>query len=123
MEALTFKQHVKCMLLHKFMYEASFNEITVEQLGKIKFIANKLADEPEDVQCRSSFSLDTPLEDCELSVRTFRCLNYAQIQTVRDLIQCTELDLMRIRNFGKSSLREIRNFLKEHNLQMKGRMI
>lgn len=123
MEALTFKQHVKCMLLHKFMYEASFNEITVEQLDKIKFIANELADEPEDIQPKNSLPLDTELDECNLSTRTYRILDYANITTVRDLIQCSETDLIKLRNFGRKSLREIRNFLKEHNLQMKGRMI
>lgn len=122
METLTFKQQVKCMLLHKFLCEASINEITVEQLDKIKFIADKLADEPEDIQSKNSLPLEAQL--CGfLSVRTSRILEWANIITVRDLIQHSETDLLKLGNFGSKSLSEIQNFLKEHNLQMKGRMI
>ncbi len=51
--------------------------------------------------------LSFPIEEMEFSVRTFNCLKKENIDTVGELIQQTEEDLLNIRNFGKRSLEEV----------------
>ncbi len=53
------------------------------------------------------------LEDMELSIRTYDCLKRAGVNTLSELRQMSEEDLMKIRNLGKKSLEEIRRKLKE----------
>ena len=60
--------------------------------------------------------LDTPVEELELSVRSSNCLKNANIRTIGDLTRKTEEDLVKTRNFGKKSLQEIKEKLKEWNL-------
>ena len=55
--------------------------------------------------------LEMSIEDLELSVRSFNCLKRAGISTVEDLINKTEGDMMKVRNFGKKSLDEVTNKL------------
>ena len=60
--------------------------------------------------------LNTPVEELELSVRSSNCLKNANIKTIGDLTRKTEDDIARTRNFGKKSLQEIKEKLKEWNL-------
>ncbi len=60
--------------------------------------------------------LDTPVEELELSVRSSNCLKNAEIRTLRDLVRKTEDDIAKTRNFGKKSLLEIKDKLKEWDL-------
>lgn len=60
--------------------------------------------------------LDKSIEELELSVRSFNCLEAAQIKTIRDLVQKTESEMLKYRNFGRKSLSEIKSILKEMNL-------
>jgi len=62
--------------------------------------------------------LSRPVSDLELSVRARRCLQRLNIQTLRDLCQCSEPDLLAARNFGVTSLNEIKARLIEHGLQL-----
>jgi DNA-directed RNA polymerase subunit alpha len=62
--------------------------------------------------------LDTSVAELELSVRSANCLKNAQIATLRDLTRKTEDDLARTRNFGKKSLQEIKEKLKEWGLSL-----
>ncbi|MDR1220176.1 MAG: DNA-directed RNA polymerase subunit alpha [Treponema sp.] len=62
--------------------------------------------------------LDTKIEELELSVRSYNCLKGADIKTIGELIQKTEDDLNKARNFGKKSLQEIVEKLKEWNLSL-----
>ena len=62
--------------------------------------------------------LNRPIEDlAELSVRSRNSLQKENIQTVRDLVQRTEEQMLNIDNFGRKSLQEINDFLGEHELQ------
>lgn len=60
--------------------------------------------------------LDKSIEELELSVRSFNCLEAAQIKTIRDLVQKTESEMLKYRNFGRKSLSEIKAILKDMNL-------
>ena len=62
--------------------------------------------------------LNTPIQELELSVRAGNCLESAKVETVGQLIQMTEADLLKIRNFGKTSLREIRRKLADMGLSL-----
>jgi len=64
--------------------------------------------------------LDTPIEDVEFSVRTFNCLKKESINTLGELIQRNENDLLNIRNFGKRSLEEVLEKLAQYELGLKG---
>jgi len=60
--------------------------------------------------------LNTPVEELELSVRSSNCLKNANIKTIGELTRKTEEDIAKTRNFGKKSLQEIKEKLKEWNL-------
>ena len=51
--------------------------------------------------------LEMPIEDLDLSVRSFNCLKRAGINTVEDLINKSEEDMMKVRNLGRKSLEEV----------------
>ena len=51
--------------------------------------------------------LETTIEELDLSVRSFNCLKRAGINTVEDLINKTEDDMMKVRNLGRKSLEEV----------------
>jgi len=59
------------------------------------------------------------VEDLELSVRSFNCLKRADINTVDDLTQKTEDEMMKVRNLGKKSLEEVKHKLAELGLGLK----
>ena len=62
--------------------------------------------------------LNMPIADLELSVRASNCLESAQINTVAQLVQKPESELLKVRSFGKTSLREVRKKLQEMNLTL-----
>jgi DNA-directed RNA polymerase subunit alpha len=62
--------------------------------------------------------LATSIEDLDLSVRSRHCLDSENICTVGDLVQRTEAELLRVRNFGKTSLNEIKKKLASMNLSL-----
>ncbi len=55
--------------------------------------------------------LNRSVEELELSVRSYNCLKNANIQTIQDLIQKTEAEMLRTKNFGRKSLNEIKEIL------------
>lgn len=60
--------------------------------------------------------LKTPLEDLDLSVRAFNCLKAAKINSLSELVQYDQEDLMKFRNFGQKSLTEIADVLQDRGL-------
>ncbi len=60
--------------------------------------------------------LDQPLDRLELSVRAKNCLDSENILTIRELVSLSETDLLRVRNFGKTSLKEVQAKLQELGL-------
>jgi len=63
--------------------------------------------------------LDTPIDDLQLSVRSYNCLKRAGIDTVADIISRTEHDMMKVRNLGKKSLDEVVAKVKSLGLSFK----
>ncbi|HLG95370.1 MAG TPA: DNA-directed RNA polymerase subunit alpha [Bryobacteraceae bacterium] len=55
--------------------------------------------------------LNRSVEELELSVRSYNCLKNANIQTIADLVQRTEAEMLRTKNFGRKSLNEIKEIL------------
>jgi DNA-directed RNA polymerase subunit alpha len=55
--------------------------------------------------------LNMPIQELDLSVRANNCLESAKIQTVRDLVKKNDSDLLKVRSFGKTSLREVKRKL------------
>lgn len=62
--------------------------------------------------------LDTPVTDFELSVRARTCLKKMNIRTLGDLLKITEAELLSYKNFGESSLQEIKQMLVQKNLRL-----
>ena len=59
------------------------------------------------------------IEDLDLSVRSYNCLKRAGIQSVDELTQKTEDEMMRVRNLGKKSLKEVKDKLIELGMGFK----
>ncbi len=62
--------------------------------------------------------LNIPISDFELSVRSKNCLERMNIKTLADLTQVTELDLLTYKNFGETSLNEIKHILNQKGLHL-----
>ena len=63
--------------------------------------------------------LDTSIDDLDFSVRAYNCLKRANIMTLRDLTEKTETEMMKIRNLGKKSLKEVIDKVKDMGLSFK----
>ncbi|HEY7090258.1 MAG TPA: DNA-directed RNA polymerase subunit alpha [Tepidisphaeraceae bacterium] len=62
--------------------------------------------------------LNMTIQELDLSVRANNCLESAKIQTVRDLVKKTDADLLKVRSFGKTSLREVKRRLADMGLSL-----
>jgi DNA-directed RNA polymerase subunit alpha len=62
--------------------------------------------------------LNTPIQELELSVRASNCLESVKVETVGQLVQMTDADLLKIRSFGKTSLREVKRKLADIGLSL-----
>ncbi|EIC91979.1 MAG: DNA-directed RNA polymerase subunit alpha [Aquiluna sp.] len=101
---------------------ASAGSTLVELFG----LAKELNDEaegieigPAPVEIAASNELSTPIEDLDLTVRSYNCLKREGINTVLELIALSEDQLMNIRNFGSKSVDEVRDKLTELGLKFK----
>jgi len=86
-----------------------------------------LSDEPQGLELgelptthTGSPDLDLPIEDLDLSERPRNCLKRAQVNTIGELLQKTEEDLLNITNFGQKSLDEVKQKLDERGLSLRG---
>jgi DNA-directed RNA polymerase subunit alpha len=83
-------------------------------------------EEPPEVSEEQSESFSDPrmehlgrsVEELELSVRSYNCLKNANIQTIRELVQKTENEMLRTKNFGRKSLNEIKEILTKMGLAL-----
>lgn len=87
------------------------------ELGE-KTVAGEIKEEVEkkvfDEQLAQK--LNSPVQELELSVRAANCLESEKIETIAQLVKMTEADLLRIRSFGKTSLREVKRKLADLGL-------
>ncbi|RKY25516.1 MAG: DNA-directed RNA polymerase subunit alpha [Planctomycetota bacterium] len=83
-------------------------------------IADKITEElqEEKVDEELAEKLNIPIQDLELSVRASNCLESVKMETVGQLAKMTEADLLKIRSFGKTSLREIKRKLADIGLSL-----
>jgi DNA-directed RNA polymerase subunit alpha len=63
--------------------------------------------------------LDTPIEELDLSVRSYNCLKRQGVNTIGQLTECSEQDLLNIRNFGAKSIEEVKDKLQGMGLGLK----
>ena len=63
-------------------------------------------------------NLDRSVEELELSVRSYNCLKNANITTIRELVQKTEQEMLKTKNFGRKSLNEIKEILSSMGLSL-----
>jgi DNA-directed RNA polymerase subunit alpha len=83
-----------------------------EHVGNVEIMVEKEEDKKEKV-------LEMTIEELDLSVRSFNCLKRAGINTVEELTQRTEEDMMKVRNLGKKSLEEVQQKLEALGLGLK----
>ncbi|MBC8591559.1 DNA-directed RNA polymerase subunit alpha [Wansuia hejianensis] len=83
-----------------------------DHVNDVEIMVEKEEDKKEKV-------LEMAVEELDLSVRSYNCLKRAAINTVEELTQKTEEDMMKVRNLGKKSLEEIENKLAELGLGLK----
>ena len=74
--------------------------------------------EPDPQEQVVNEHLDKSVEVLELSVRSYNCLKNANITTIRELVQKTEAEMLRTKNFGRKSLSEIKDLLTEMGLSL-----
>ncbi len=87
-------------------------QVMVELSEKVK--EEEFMIEREDEQ--NSQILEMQIEDLDLSVRSYNCLKRAGINTVEELTRKSEEDMMKVRNLGKKSLKEVKQKLDELGL-------
>jgi len=89
------------------------------ELGEETVAGEVPAEEPvPQVDQELEAKLNTPIQELELSVRASNCLESVKVETVRQLVQMTDADLLKIRSFGKTSLREIKRKLADIGLSL-----
>lgn len=88
----------------------------VTKLDKIANVAGLMIEKKEDPKQKA---LETAIEDLDFSVRAYNCLKRAGIHTLQDLVNKSNTDVMKIRNLGKKSLKEVLDKVKELDLTLK----
>jgi DNA-directed RNA polymerase subunit alpha len=83
-----------------------------DQAQKAEIMVEKEEDQKEKV-------LEMTIEELDLSVRSYNCLKRAGINTVQELTQKSEEDMMKVRNLGKKSLEEVQEKLEELGLGLR----
>lgn len=74
-----------------------------------------IQEQPEPVSVKTSTpsneNLDKSVDELELSVRSYNCLKNSDIRSIRDLVQKSEAEMLKTKNFGRKSLNEIKDIL------------
>ncbi|MFL5424363.1 MAG: DNA-directed RNA polymerase subunit alpha C-terminal domain-containing protein, partial [Myxococcales bacterium] len=96
-------------------------KIVKEQLSIfINFVetAEPIEEPVSEEQEKLNENLDKSVDELELSVRSANCLQNANIKTIGDLVQKSEADMLKTKNFGRKSLKEIKEILAEMGLSL-----
>ena len=88
----------------------------VADLNAISNISGVMQEKKVDTMTKT---LETPIEEVEFSVRAYNCLKRAGIHTVQDLVNKKEVEVTKIRNLGKKSLKEVIDKVAELGLSFK----
>ena len=91
------------------------------ELGDETVTPSQIAETPPTEQAvdeELAQKLNVPVQELELSVRASNCLESAKIETVGQLVKMTDADLLKIRSFGKTSLREVKRKLADIGLSL-----
>jgi DNA-directed RNA polymerase subunit alpha len=75
-------------------------------------------EEQHRLQSQKNAILETPISDFELSVRSRNCLKKMNIKTLGDLLKVTEAELLSFKNFGETSLKEVKAILESKGLRL-----
>ncbi len=93
-------------------FELGSDVVTEEAMESLRETAKPTID--PDLESK----LNMTIQELDLSVRANNCLESAKIQAVRDLVQKTDSDLLKVRSFGKTSLREVKRRLADLGLSL-----
>ncbi|MBR2828874.1 MAG: DNA-directed RNA polymerase subunit alpha [Bacilli bacterium] len=85
-------------------------------LSAIADVSGLMIEKTEDPKIKA---LETSIEDLDFSVRAYNCLKRAGIHTLQDLVNKSESDMMKIRNLGKKSLKEVLDKIKDMGLLLR----
>ena len=85
----------------------------VTDLSAIADVSGMMIEKTEDPKQKA---LETSIEDLDFSVRAYNCLKRAGIHTLQDLVNKSESDMMKIRNLGKKSLKEVLDKIRDMGL-------
>lgn len=88
----------------------------VADINAISDVAGLMSEKKVDTITKT---LETPIEEIEFSVRAYNCLKRAGIHTVQDLINKKEVEVTKIRNLGKKSLKEVLDKVDEMGLKFR----
>ncbi len=88
----------------------------ITNLSEIADLTGVMNAKQEDTKLKK---LETSIDDLDFSVRAYNCLKRAGINTLGDLTEKTELEMMKIRNLGKKSLKEVVDKIKELGLRFR----
>lgn len=85
-------------------------------IDEIADVTGLMAEKDEDPKIKA---LETSIDDMEFSVRAYNCLKRSGINTMQDLVNRKESDMLKIRNLGKKSLKEVLDKVKQMGLSFK----
>ncbi len=85
-------------------------------LSKIADVTGLMIEKTEDPKVKA---LETTIEDLDFSVRAYNCLKRAGIHNLQDLVNKSEADMMKIRNLGKKSLKEVLDKVRDLGLSLR----
>ncbi len=88
----------------------------IADLNQIADVTGVMAEKKVD---QITKTLETPIEEIEFSVRAFNCLKRAGVNTMQDLIDMREVDVTKIRNLGKKSLKEVLDKVRDMGLKFR----
>lgn len=112
--ALLIETYCRRMGIDRTMVATILDDV-LEQMG-FKVENGEIVELKREVPAAYNEMLDRPITDYPLSVRALSCLKSADINTLRELVRHTEIDLLKFRNFGKKSISELSEFIKDHDL-------
>ena len=101
------RKHINPFVQYSELEEQVVAEQITEEVTEEEAVDEELAEK-----------LKTPIAELELSVRAGNCLESVKVETVGQLVEMTEADLLKIRSFGKTSLREIKRKIADMGLSL-----